>query len=85
MTYAHELAAGDVVVLEGGDTRQIVYIHSTGVDSYALVNIDWGGGRHSLLWASKRLCRIWSADPNASLDIEPTDASGPPISTSGDA
>lgn len=82
MTSAYELRAGDVIALAADDVRQISYIYSSGVDQYAFMNVTWADGRTSLVLPSAHLTRLWSADPDASLDI-PSQALLSPPATPG--
>lgn len=57
---AREIAPGDVVVLEAGDTRQV---HRRELLAHELVSVDWGDGRHSLLDSERVVVLLHSGLP----------------------
>ncbi len=62
MPNAHELRAGDVVVLGPGDVRQVLHALPTSVDQYALVHITFTSGPELLCGAERAFARIHPPD-----------------------
>lgn len=65
MPFAYELHAGDVVVVRGGDVRQIQAIETTSVDQYPLLSITFTDGSSILRAPTRVLPRVHPPEPAA--------------------
>lgn len=65
MPPAHELAAGDVIVLGPGDVRTVHHIAHTGVDSYPLITITFSDTHTLLVPAQRAFPRLHPPTPLA--------------------